>query len=103
PALTLPVEPEGHYHVYHQYTIRHPRRGALAEALRERGIDSAGIYPVALHQHPLYEKLGCGNERLPAAAAAAPQVLPVPVHPSLGDGDVQAVADARREAALALA
>ncbi|MFS8581998.1 MAG: DegT/DnrJ/EryC1/StrS family aminotransferase [Limnochordales bacterium] len=103
PALTLPVEPEGHYHVYHQYTIRHPRRDALAEALRERGIDSAVIYPVALHQQPLYEKLGYGNERLPAAEEAARQVLSVPVHPSLSDEDVQAVADALREAALALA
>src|SRR5690606_39025157 len=74
----LPVEPEGYYHVYHQYTVRHKNRDALSEELRRRGVDSAAIYPLALHQQPFYQKLGYGNERLPVAEEAARHVLSVP-------------------------
>lgn len=92
--LQLPLEPDGFYHVYHQYTVRYRDRDALAEALRRRGVDSAAIYPIALHKQPFYEKLGYGSDVLPAAEEAARNVLSVPVHASLTDEEVQAVADA---------
>lgn len=101
--LTLPMEPDGYYHVFHQYTVRHPDRDALAEQLRERGVDSAAIYPIALHKQPYYERLGYGEMRLPAAEEAARHVLSVPVHPSLTDDDLRAVADAVSAAAAVLA
>ncbi|MFO7265721.1 MAG: DegT/DnrJ/EryC1/StrS family aminotransferase [Limnochordales bacterium] len=99
----LPVEPEGYYHVYHQYTVRHKNRDALSEELRRRGVDSAAIYPLALHQQPFYQKLGYGNERLPVAEEAARHVLSVPVHASLTDEQVETVVQAMIEAARVLA
>lgn len=101
--FTLPIEPDGYYHVYHQYTVRHHDRDALAEQLRQRGVDSAAIYPIALHQQPYYEKLGYGQQSFPAAEEAARHVLSVPVHASLSDEDVQTVADAMIESAKVLA
>ena len=98
-GLHLPVEPEGYYHVFHQYTVRHPHRDALIDELREKGIDSAAIYPIALHKQPLYENLGYGRDNLPVAEEAARHVLSLPVHPGLTDADVQAVADAVRAVA----
>lgn len=101
--LTLPFEPDGYYHVYHQYTVRHANRDALAEELRERGVDSAVIYPIALHKQPYYAKLGYGGQSFPAAEEAARKVLSVPVHPSLSDDEVEAVAAAVAAAVKALA
>lgn len=91
--LQLPTERAGYYHVYHQYTVQHHDRDGLAARLREQGIDSAVIYPIALHKQPFYEKLGYAEHRLPVAEAAAERVLSLPVHPGLTDADVQVVAD----------
>lgn len=97
--LQLPAENAGYYHVYHQYTVQHHDRDGLAARLREHGVDSAVIYPIALHKQPFYEKLGYAGERLPVAEAAAQRVLSLPVHPGLTDADVQKVADAVRAVA----
>lgn len=94
--LTLPVEPAGCYHVYHQYTVRHPRRDELARWLREQGVETGVIYPIPLHQQPLYRDKGYGELVLPNAEDAAREVLSLPVHPGLSEQDVQAVADGVR-------
>ncbi|MBO8141336.1 MAG: DegT/DnrJ/EryC1/StrS aminotransferase family protein [Firmicutes bacterium] len=96
PDLVLPAEPAGYRHVYHQYTVRHPHRDELAAWLRERDVETAVIYPIPLHQQPLYRELGYGRQSLPAAEEAARQVLSLPVHPGLSDDDIQAVAEAIR-------
>lgn len=92
--LVLPVTPPGAEHVYHHYTVRHPRRDDLAAFLQERGVGTGVIYPIALHRQPYYASLGYGDQSLPAAEQAAREVLSLPVHPGLTEADVEAVADA---------
>ena len=100
PGLKLPAEPEGCYHVYHQYTVRHPHRDELARWLRERGVETGIIYPLPLHRQPLYRDMGYGEQQLPNAEAAAREVLSLPVHPGLSEQDVQVVAEGVRSFAL---
>lgn len=96
PGLVLPVEPEGCYHVYHQYTVRHPERDELARWLRESGVETGVIYPIPLHQQPLYRELGYADQSLPVAEEVSRQVLSLPVHPGLSDQDIAAVAEGVR-------
>jgi len=96
PGLTLPVEPAGCYHVYHQYTVRHAERDELARWLREQGIETGVIYPIPLHKQPLYRNLGYGERSLPAAEQAAREVLSLPVHPGLSEQQVYTVAEGVR-------
>jgi len=96
PGLVLPVEPEGCYHVYHQYTVRHPERDELARWLRENGVETGVIYPIPLHKQPLYRDLGYGDQSLPVAEEVARQVLSLPVHPGLTEQDIAAVAESVR-------
>lgn len=92
--LVLPIEPKGYEHVYHHYTVRHPDRDGLAEALKMHGVGSGVIYPIPLHKQPYYVQLGYGEQTLPAAEEAAARVLSLPVHPGLSEGDVRTVAAA---------
>lgn len=92
--LRLPVQPAGCDHVYHHYTVRHPARDALAATLRDHGVDTGVIYPIALHKQPYYAALGYAEQSLPAAEQAAREVLSLPVHPNLSLTDVQTIADA---------
>ncbi|GIX28904.1 MAG: UDP-2-acetamido-2-deoxy-alpha-D-ribo-hexopyranos-3-ulose 3-aminotransferase [Burkholderiales bacterium] len=79
-------------HVYHQYTVRSPRRDAVREALTQAGIASAIYYPIPLHHQEVYQAV-CGDLRLPHTEAAAQEVLSLPMHPYLAPQQVDRVCE----------
>ncbi len=84
-------------HVYHLYVIRHPRRAALMQFLRERGIGTAIHYPVPIHLQPAYRgRLGDAGS-LPETERAAREIVSLPMYPELSEADVSTVAQAIRE------
>ncbi|MGQ0702103.1 MAG: DegT/DnrJ/EryC1/StrS family aminotransferase [Gemmatimonadales bacterium] len=78
PAIDPANEP-----IFHQYTIRVPRRDALRAHLESRGIGCAVYYPLALHLQPCFAHLGYRPGSLPEAEAATAEVLSLPVYPEL--------------------
>ena len=98
-AVTLPAEQPYARAVYHLFVIRHPRRDALAAALRERGIGTLVHYPIPLHLQPAFADLGGRPGDLPVAEKAAAEVLSLPLYPELADEQALAVASAVRELA----
>jgi len=97
-AVALPFEDGRGTHVYHQFTIRSPRRDAIREALAREGIASSIFYPLPLHRQPAYGAANRGRA-LPASEAAAQAVLSLPIHPLLDEAAVARVAAAVRAAA----
>jgi dTDP-4-amino-4,6-dideoxygalactose transaminase len=90
--VALPVETPGARHVFHQYTIRTPRRDALAQHLAGAGIGTACHYPLPIPGQPLFRELGYDPAAYPAAWAAAREVLSLPCFPELRDDEVDTVA-----------
>ncbi|MGH7580952.1 MAG: DegT/DnrJ/EryC1/StrS family aminotransferase [Gemmatimonadales bacterium] len=70
-------------HIFHQYTIRAPRRNELQAQLKAAGIGNAVYYPLALHLQPCFAHLGYRRGQLPAAEAAMDTVISLPVYPEL--------------------
>jgi dTDP-4-amino-4,6-dideoxygalactose transaminase len=70
-------------HIFHQYTVRAPRRDGLLSHLKARGIGCAVYYPLALHLQPCFSFLGYRPGSLPAAEAATAEVISLPVYPEL--------------------
>src|SRR5512135_2436011 len=96
-VVTLPIEPANTRHVYHLYVIRHPRRDALMQFLRERGIGTAIHYPVPVHLQPAYRgRLGDAGS-LPETERAAQEIVSLPMYPELSEEDVCAVVQGIRE------
>ena len=85
--------PEGHEHVYHQYTIRVEHRDALQKVLTERKIGNSVYYPVPLHLQPLYASLGYKRGDFPHAEHASREVLSLPMYPELRSEHVKRVAE----------
>src|SRR5258708_260414 len=81
--VRTPRIPEGDEHVFHQYTIRVPRRDELQKFLNERKMGNAIYYPVQLHLQPIYAKLVLGRGSFPEAERAADEVLSLPMFPEL--------------------
>ncbi len=94
--LVLPREPTGARHVFHQYTVRTPRRDALAKHLAAAGVVTACHYPQPIPGQPPFRALGWDPTRFPAAWAASQEVLSLPCFPELGDDEVDAVSQAIR-------
>ena len=88
---TLPSVPAWGESVYHQFTVRHPRRDALREHLTKAGVGTDTIYPIPLHLQPVYASLGYKPDSLPRAEACAQTVLSLPIFPELTDAEVDHV------------
>jgi len=83
------------------YTLRTPRRDALARALRAAGIASGVYYGTPLHLHPAYRAFGDGPGSLPVAERAATEVLSLPCHAEMTANDAARVAETARAALVA--
>ncbi len=81
----LPDRPAYGHSVFHQFTIRHPRRDALREHLSKHEIGTDLIYPVPLHLQKCYVALGYGRGAFPVAEKAAETCLSLPIFPELTD------------------
>lgn len=100
-AIGLPASCDPEAHVWHQFAVRIPSRGrgsarrdAVQRVLDARGIATRVFYPLPLHLQPCFASLGGKPGDFPEAEAAATELLCLPIHPSLGDGEVDEVAAA---------
>jgi dTDP-4-amino-4,6-dideoxygalactose transaminase len=87
----LPDQPDYGRSVFHQFTLRHPRRDGLREHLAKQEVGTDTIYPVALHRQKCFAPLGLGPGSFPVAEAAAATCLSLPVFPELSDAQVEHV------------
>lgn len=91
--VMLPGCEAGNYHIYHQYTIRHPRRDALQSYLKQHEVDSKVFYPLPMHLQPAYAYLGFHEGDFPSAECAAREVLSIPIVPELAPEQIAYVAE----------
>lgn len=89
--VRLPEQPAYGKSVFHQFTIRHPRRDALREHLAKHEIGTDLIYPVPLHRQKCYASLGYAEGSLPVAEKAAANCVSLPIFPELTDAQVDHV------------
>lgn len=95
-GVRIPIVRAGAVHVYHQYTIRVDagERDRIQTALREEHQVGSGVYyPIPNHRLPSLSRFAPGLE-LPETERAASEVLSLPVHPSLTEGDLQRIVEA---------
>jgi dTDP-4-amino-4,6-dideoxygalactose transaminase len=91
-GVVVPPVAAGAVHVYHQYTIRVPEdRDGFVKALKEEYQVGAGVYyPIPNHRLPSLAPYAPGLE-LPETERAASEVVSLPVHPSLSQGDLDRI------------
>ena len=82
-------------HVYHLFVVRAPgpgRRDALQRHLAAAGLETLVHYPVPIPRQPAFAGLAPAD--CPRAARACDEVLSLPLHPGLGDAEIDRVAGA---------
>ncbi len=97
PGVKTPKLRANAFHIFHVYSVRVPRRDALAEHLKVKGVATGIHYPVALPFMPAYAYLGHKPADFPAAHAAQDEILSLPMYPELADAQIEYVAASIRE------
>lgn len=80
-------------HVYHQYTIRVPRRDELKKYLQEKGIPSMIYYPLAAHEQQAYLTYGYKKGDFPISETLCQEVLSLPMHTELSIDQIQYITE----------
>ncbi|MGI9144968.1 MAG: DegT/DnrJ/EryC1/StrS family aminotransferase [Chloroflexota bacterium] len=86
------VEPPPEDGVFHLFVVRAPRRDALRAHLAEWGVSTDVHYPVPAHLQAPYARFGSGPGSLPHTERLAHEIVSLPIHPELSEGDVDYVA-----------
>ncbi|GAA1680780.1 aminotransferase DegT [Citricoccus zhacaiensis] len=95
-GLQTPVVAEKATHVYHQYTIRligasaNERDAFISTLKNEHGVGAGVYYPVPVNELESFRV----EAHLPETKSAAQEVLSLPVHPSLEQGDLERIISA---------
>src|SRR5712672_1168896 len=77
--VVVPAAAADREHVYHLYTIKHPRRDELAAHLNANGIQTAINYPTALPFLAAYSRLNARPEQFPNAHRQQGRILSLPM------------------------
>jgi dTDP-4-amino-4,6-dideoxygalactose transaminase len=84
--------------VYHQYVVKIPARDAVQKRLAALGVGTGIHYPVPVHLQPAYKnRLPMGAAACRETAAAAAQILSLPMFPEMTEAQVQQVCDALKQ------
>jgi dTDP-4-amino-4,6-dideoxygalactose transaminase len=82
-TLVTPYEAEWSRAVYHLYVIRTKEREALADRLKEKGIQTGLHYPLPVHLQKCYREWGYADGSFPVTERVASEILSLPMFPSL--------------------
>jgi dTDP-4-amino-4,6-dideoxygalactose transaminase len=92
-SVLKPVEKQGMTHVYHQYTIRSPKRDDIKKRLNDAGVSSVVYYPIPLHLQEAMGFLGHRKGDFPVSEEAAASVLSLPMYPELEEKTIREIAE----------
>ncbi|HET6516170.1 MAG TPA: DegT/DnrJ/EryC1/StrS family aminotransferase [Thermodesulfovibrionales bacterium] len=92
-AVRCPVEKDGFYHVYNQYTILSARRDEIRKRLQEHSVSSVVYYPKPLHLQKALSFLGHREGDFPRAEQASREVLSLPMYPELEGSAITEIAE----------
>ena len=95
-GLDLPERAEWATPAWHLYVVRSRHRDRLREHLAAAGVETGVHYPIPCHRQGAFAGTGLADARLPVADALAREVLSLPMGPTLGTDDQDAVVAALR-------
>jgi dTDP-4-amino-4,6-dideoxygalactose transaminase len=100
-GVVVPEVRQGNVSIFNQYVIRVPKRDAVKELLKKKGVDTDVYYPLPLHLQECFRELGYVRGQLPNSEKAAAESLALPIYPELTAEQQEYVVSSVKEAIAA--
>lgn len=95
--VTVPVDLDEEFAVYHNFVVHSDRREELMAFLAGRGIDTKIHYPILLHMQPAAKSLGYKEGDFPMAEKLSNTMMSLPIFPSLTQTEIESVVSGIRD------
>ena len=90
----MPVVSDDMLPVWHLYVIRHPKRDALQQYLRTKGVETLIHYPIPIHKQLAYYEYDYLAESFQLTQELADSILSLPMYPGLTRDEIETVVEA---------
>ena len=87
--LVLPRENNKNTHVFHLFTVLHPKRERIIQHLLKRGIQTRIIYPYPIHNMKAYKNIILNKSRLKKSVEKSKKIFCLPLYPELSVNEVR--------------
>ena len=90
-GLKLPDENLNSFHVYHLFTVYHPKRNSIINKLNKIKIETRVIYPYPIHKMKAYNKIIYNQKNLKNSEIKSKGIFCLPLYPELKNQDVKSI------------
>ena len=89
--INIPVENLSCKHVYHLFTVDHPKADKIIKKLSNLKIQTRTIYPFPIHNMKAYKKLIKNKEKLKNSDRKAKRIFSLPLYPELKYSEIDKI------------
>ena len=83
-SLKLPIEKQNCQHVFHLYTVYHPKRNLIIKKLKEKNIQVKIYYPYPIHKMKAFNNMSKKKKlHLPITEKTSKGIFSLPLYPKL--------------------
>jgi|TARA_B100001093_G_scaffold35913_1_gene30861 aminotransferase EvaB len=90
-GLVLPNENDNLKHVYHLFTVSHPKSEKITSQLKKQKIETRKIYPFPIHKMKAYSKIIKNKKSLRNSEIKSKSIFCLPLYPELKDAEVKII------------
>ena len=90
-SLRLPVEKPYCKHVYHLFTVYHPKGEVIKKILQNKKIQTRSIYPFTIQSMKAYKSIIKNKKRLKNSEIKAKGIFSLPLYPELKDAEINRI------------
>ena len=88
-SLKLPIEKQNCQHVFHLYTVYHPKRNLIIKKLKKKNVQIKIYYPYPIHKMKAYNNLNKRKKlHLPNTEKISKGIFSLPLYPKLKYSEV---------------
>ena len=97
-GLILPLSNKFSKHVYHLFTVYHPKKNQIVNYLNKKKIQTRIIYPYPIHKMKAYKNLKFNQNELLKSEKKAKGIFSLPLYPELKETEVLKICNKLKEA-----
>ncbi len=89
--LKLPIVNNYSKHVYHLFTVSHPKKNKIVRLLKNKKIGTRVIYPYPINKMKVYSKFNSKNNNLKKTNDKSKEIFSLPLYPELKISEVNRI------------